>query len=167
MICKADGSIDCRKFYRVRRTDGKCNNLKNRETTNWGATAIAMRRLVSPAYGEPGKRDLHSPRKVGNILRNVTRKQFGESKISIIFSGECQPTEGVQHDAQDRRWNSRRFKGVHSHGDAVWPVPRPRYHPYSRGRLFFQENNFKTIQKGLKEIDNHPPQSWSVAIVLS
>ena len=74
MICKADDSVDCRDYYRVRRTDGKCNNLKNRETTNWGATAIAMRRLVSPAYGEPGKRDLHSPRKVDNILRNVTRK---------------------------------------------------------------------------------------------
>ena len=63
--------IDCEGFYRVRRIDGKCNNLRNQ---TWGATAIGMRRLEPGlvAYGEPGKsrsdpkpRDKHLPRKVG------------------------------------------------------------------------------------------------------
>ena len=62
-ICKGE-SVDCREYYTVRRIDGKCNNLKNQETKNWGATAIGMRRLVSPAYGEPDKPDLHIPRQV-------------------------------------------------------------------------------------------------------
>ena len=62
-VCRGE-SVDCRKYYTVRRIDGKCNNLKNQETKNWGATAIGMRRLVSPAYGEPGKPDLHMPRQV-------------------------------------------------------------------------------------------------------
>ena len=56
--------MDCRKYYTVRRIDGKCNNLKNQETKNWGATAIGMRRLASPAYGEPDNPDLHMPRQV-------------------------------------------------------------------------------------------------------
>ena len=62
-ICRGE-SVDCRDFVTVRRIDGKCNNLKNQETKNWGATAIAMRRLASPAYGKPDKPDLHLPRQV-------------------------------------------------------------------------------------------------------
>ena len=58
--------VDCERFYRVRRIDGKCNNLRNE---NWGATAIGMRRLADPDYGaKPG--DLHSPRKVGKVRGN-------------------------------------------------------------------------------------------------
>ena len=61
--------MDCREYYTVRRIDGKCNNLKNQETKNWGATATGMRRLASPAYGEPGKSSLHQPRKVETSSR--------------------------------------------------------------------------------------------------
>ena len=62
-ICRGE-NVDCRDFVTVRRIDGKCNNLKNQETKNWGATAIGMRRLTSPAYGQPDQPDLHLPRKV-------------------------------------------------------------------------------------------------------
>ena len=62
-ICKGE-IVHCREYYKVRRIDGKCNNLKNQETKNWGATATGMRRLATPAYGEPGDSSLHRPRKV-------------------------------------------------------------------------------------------------------
>ena len=58
--------VDCQRFYRVRRIDGKCNNLRNE---NWGAAAIGMRRLADPDYGQPGNPgDLHSPRQVGEAF---------------------------------------------------------------------------------------------------
>ena len=62
-ICRGE-SLDCREYYTVRRIDGKCNNLKNQETKNWGAAGTGMRRLASLAYGKPVISSLHEPRKV-------------------------------------------------------------------------------------------------------
>ena len=65
VICKGE-SVDCREHERVRRIDGKCNNLKNED---WGATATGMRRLVFPSgvsatdYGD----GFHALRKVDKI----------------------------------------------------------------------------------------------------
>ena len=57
-ICRGE-SVDCKNFVTARRLDGKCNNLRN---TNWGASAIAMRRMAPTAYHD----GLHTPRKVHN-----------------------------------------------------------------------------------------------------
>ena len=68
--------------------DGKCNNLKNRATRDWGASATGMRRMAAPAYGDPGNRDLHSPGKVETWSAiNV---------LTSFSSGECEPTQGVE-----------------------------------------------------------------------
>ena len=39
-ICKAEDSVDCREYYTVRRTDGKCNNLKNQDTKVLGPWSL-------------------------------------------------------------------------------------------------------------------------------
>ena len=87
-------TIDCQRFYRVRRIDGKCNNLKNQ---NWGATAIGMKRLVEPDYGDstqPGKpkpRDLHLPRKVRFFCANLNPLSF--VKLTYIAQVNVGPRE--------------------------------------------------------------------------
>ena len=119
-VCMGE-RVDCQRFYRVRRIDGKCNNLRNQ---NWGATAIGMRRLVEQDYGQPGNLgDLHSPRKVGKVFADLL---FVASLSSDVhWPGECWPAGGVERYAQDaggERFEARQ-KGVHPHGDAVRPVP--------------------------------------------
>ena len=52
--------MECKDFVSVRRLDGKCNNLMNTTSTNWGASAIAMRRMAPTAYDDGH----HTPRKV-------------------------------------------------------------------------------------------------------
>ena len=74
-VCMGE-RVDCQRFYRVRRIDGKCNNLRNE---NWGAAAIGMRRLADPDYGQPGNPgDLHSPRQVGEAF-------WGQDPLSFTF----------------------------------------------------------------------------------
>ena len=62
--------MDCIGFYNVRRLDGTCNNLRNATTTNWGtctnctnwgASAIKMRRMAGTAYSDQLQ---HKPREV-------------------------------------------------------------------------------------------------------
>ena len=128
-VCMGE-RVDCQqRFYRVQRIDGKCNNLRNE---NWGATAIGMRGLADPDYGQPGKPgDLHSPRKVGEVFWGASPAQlcvkFSRKllKLDVDCPGECGPTGGVQCNAQDTRGErlEARQEGVHPHGDAVRPVP--------------------------------------------
>ena len=61
-VCKGE-MVDCSRFVKDRRLDGKCNNLRDETTTNWGASAIKLRRMTQAAYDED---DLlkHRPRKV-------------------------------------------------------------------------------------------------------
>ena len=58
-ICRGE-KVECRDFVSVRRLDGKCNNLMNTTSTNWGSSAIAMRRMAPTAYDDGH----HTPRKV-------------------------------------------------------------------------------------------------------
>ena len=60
-ICRGE-DVDCKNFVTVRRLDGKCNNLMNTTSSNWGASAIAMRRMAPTAYDD----GFHTPRKVHN-----------------------------------------------------------------------------------------------------
>ena len=137
-VCRGE-SVDCRKYYTVRRIDGKCNNLKSQETKNWGATAIGMRRLTSPAYGEPDKPDLHMPRQVLILVLSSTwiptRWQLYKILDGSCSGGWCEPTRCVKCDAQDDWWYEAKHQGFHSHDHAVWTVPWPWYHPHSRRRL--------------------------------
>lgn len=66
VICKGE-SVDCREHQRVRRIDGKCNNLENED---WGATATRKRRLVfPPGVSSTDYADgLHAIRKVDKIF---------------------------------------------------------------------------------------------------
>ena len=117
-ICIGE-SVDCRDYVTVRRIDGKCNNLKNQETRNWGATAIAMRRLASPAYGKPDKPDLHLPRQV--LIFSTSSFHWTATLISDPGWGE--PAGCVDCAAQNSRQYKAEHKGFHSHGDAIRPVP--------------------------------------------
>ena len=62
-ICKGE-RVECGEHERVRRIDGKCNNLNNKD---WGATATGMRRLAPTQYGD----GLHSLRKVEKIFYQI------------------------------------------------------------------------------------------------
>ena len=59
-VCEGE-MVDCSGFFKVRRLDGKCNNLRNKTTTNWGASAIKMRRMAGTAYSDFLQ---HQPRQV-------------------------------------------------------------------------------------------------------
>ena len=68
-VCEGE-MVDCSRFVDVRRLDGKCNNLRNKTTTswgtctnctNWGASAIKMRRMTGTAYSDFLQ---HKPREV-------------------------------------------------------------------------------------------------------
>ena len=77
--------------------DGKCNNLKNRGTRDWGASATGMRRMAAPDYGTPGSRDLHSPRKVEtwsaiDVIVTLLPHQVNVSPRKV--SNEMHNTEG-------------------------------------------------------------------------
>ena len=61
-VCEGE-IVDCRGFVKERRLDGKCNNLRNKTTTNWGASAIKLRRMTPAAYDEDDVFK-HRPRKV-------------------------------------------------------------------------------------------------------
>ena len=83
--------VDCQRFYRVRRIDGKCNNLRNQ---NWGASAIGMRRLAEPDYGQPGNSgDLHSPRKVGKFWYLLFVASLGCGKLTSTAQVNVGPRE--------------------------------------------------------------------------
>ena len=72
----------------VRRLDGKCNNLMNTTSTNWGASAIAMRRMAPTAYDDGH----HTPRKV---------QMFCPFPWTFFVTGQHHSKERVRRNAQD------------------------------------------------------------------
>ena len=86
-ICRGE-KVECKDFVSVRRLDGKCNNLMNTTSTNWGASAIAMRRMAPTAYDDGH----HTPRKV---------QMFCLFPWTFFVTGQHHSKERVRCNAQD------------------------------------------------------------------
>ena len=86
-ICRGE-KVECKDFVSVRRLDGKCNNLMNTTSTNWGASAIAMRRMAPTAYDDGH----HTPRKV---------QLWCLFLWTFFVTGQHHSKERVRRNAQD------------------------------------------------------------------
>ena len=80
-MCEGE-MVDCSGFVKERRLDGKCNNLRDKTTTNWGASAIKLRRMIPAEYDEDDFFK-HRPRKV----------KVGKTSRSDILQVNVSPRE--------------------------------------------------------------------------
>ena len=135
-ICRGE-SVDCKNFVSMRRLDGKCNNLKNTTSSNWGASAIAMRRMAPTAYDD----GFHTPRKVNNhhnfsLLTtfletkvlwqvNISPRRVSDAMHKTTGSTPRLSRKGLRSRSSTLTCYRNMQEGVHPHGHAVWTVPRP------------------------------------------